>query len=398
MAEARAPLAVLNRERISLLGKELQTSLREIADALVPSAAGSGALASASGMSAAFASRLLKALRQDEPTAVVFHLPGPAPLRRFVDGAVAAGAPATLGPPAHRAIAQLERCIREEAGDRSALHAVIAAWQPDHAAAFALARKQEIYRAWSQLKGAAADLNVATVILHPSASAGRLDVLWIMGLLGLRRLRPGATVKLATRRLAASGAEARAPDPLALGEYCQAPPAALEAHAVGETVHYLLGDSGVGLSRAADLLLAEHNRAEIEYGRAAGDPARRSHVFAEVGTPSRALVFDLLVHESLFPGQRPQLSIYDTILDGVADVNDRSRDVDRLDLPETVEALGAGFGALRMEGLPRYQEMLAQVCARAGWDPARLRAWRCRIEFPPHGAQVVLSFASPVTR
>lgn len=398
MAPSPAPLPVLSRERISSLGKELQSVLREIVDALSPAGAGSGALASASGMSAAFASRLTKALRQTDPAAVVFHLPGPAPLRRFVDGALAAGMPAALAPPAHRAIAQLDRCIREEAGDRSALHAVIATWKPDHAAAFALARKQEIYRAWSQLKGAAADLNLATVILHPSDRAGRLDVLWVMGLLGLRRLRPGAPVKLVTRRLAAGNAVARAPDPLALGEFCQSQPAALEAHRVGETVHYMLGDSGVGLSRAADLLLAEHNRAEIEYGRAAGDPERRSHVFAEVGTPSRALVFDLLVHETLFGGQTPQLSIYDTILDGVADVNDRSRDVDALELPETVETLGAGLDALRLDGLPRYREMLARVCERAGWEPARLRAWRCRIEYPPHGAQVVLSFAAPVTR
>jgi hypothetical protein len=398
VTEARAPLAALNRERISILGKDLRSSLLAVADALVPGAAGSGALAAASGMSAAFASRLLKALRQTDATAVVFHLPGPAPLRRFVDAALAAGVPAPLGVAAHRAVAQLERCIREEAGDRSALHAVIAAWQPDHAAEFALARKQEIFRAWSQLKGAAAELNVATVILHPSATAGRLDVLWIMGLLGLRRLRPGATVKLATRRLTAGGEVARAPDPLALGEFCHAPPAALEAHAVGETVHYLLGDSEVGLSGAADLLLAEANRAEIAYGRARGDAARRTHVFAEVGTPSRTLVFDLLVHEALFPGQEPELRLYDTILDGVADVNDPSRDVDLLDLPESVAALGRGLAPLRLDGMPRYQEMLARVCERAGWDPARLRAWRCRVEYPPHGAQVVLAFDAPVTR
>ena len=47
--------------------------------------------------------------------------------------------------------------------------------------------------------------------------------------------------------------------------------------------------------------------------------------------------------------------------------------------------------------MPRYPELPAHLCARLGWDLARLRAWRCRVEFPPYGAQAVLALATPET-
>lgn len=402
--EAR-PQPSLDRARISDLGKDLGRTLQAVLDAMPEAAAGPQALATASGTNKVFTSRLLKALRQSDPVACLYELPGPEPLRRWLDAVRALPIPSPALAAAERAVAQLEACIREEAGDRSALHAALAAWLPAQREEFAQARKQDAFRAWSQLKGAAADLNLAAAFLHPSATAGRVDVVWLMGLIGLRRLRPGATVKLATRRLRGDGVE-RAPEPFAayargggdpfgLREFCAAPAAPVEARRVGETMHYLLGGGGFGLRSAADLLLAEVNRAELPYGRAPGTPPRLNHVFAEVGTPSRALCFDLFVHEDLFPGQDPELFLYDTALEGVADVNDRARDLDRLDLPESVARVSADATGLRLAEMPRYPELPAHLCAGLGWQLDRMRAWRCRIEFPPHGAQVVLALATP---
>ncbi len=390
-----APLTSLAKERIRSLGKDLQQALGAVLDGIRGPDSGPVALAASTGMNPAFASRLMKALRQEDPAAVVYHLPGPEPLRRFVDAAAAAGVPRHICALAERAIADLQHCIRVEAGGRSSLHAVVASWLPEHEAGFALARKQEMFRAWSQLKGAAVRLNLATAMLLPSAQPGRYDVVWIMGLLGLRRTRPGATVKLATRRLAGAGDSARAPDPQALRDFCSGTPASVEARRVGDTMHYLLGGRGVGLGTAADLLFAEVNRGEVRYGRPPGSPPRRSHVFAEIATPCRALVFDLFVHPELFPGQQPALRIYDTAFDGVADVNDPARDVDLLDLPESVAALDSRPAAWRIPEMPRYAELIAHVAAGVGADAARLRPWRCRIEYPPYAAQVVLAFDAP---
>lgn len=397
------PAPALARERVAALGAELRSGLGALVTTL-PAAASAMQAIRATGMNKVFATRLTKALRQDDPVALVYHLPGPEPLRRFVARAREAGLEAAGCDAAATAVDALERCIREEAGGRSALNAVLSAWLPAEQGDYALGRKWDAFRAWSQIKGAAADTSVVTVLLHPSASPGRVDLTCFMGLLGLRRLRPGATVKLATRRLA-SGEAARRPeahsgfadgtDPFRLREFCAAPPAPLEPRRTGETVHYLLGGRAFGLGSAVDMLVAEVNRAELAYGRPPGSQPRLSHVFAESSTPARTLVFDLMVHEDLYPGQDPGLFLYDTTFEGVADVNDPARDLDRLDLPESVEALGPGPAALAIEEMPRYGELIGRICGQLAWEPRRLRTFRCRIEYPPYGAQVVLAFDVP---
>lgn len=393
----------LARDRIAALGGDLRAALDALVQAL-PTASSAMLAVRGAGMNKVFATRLAKALRQEDGVATVYHLPGPEPLRRFVAQARAAGAPADVSAAANAQIDRLDQCIRTEAGNRNALHAVLATWLPSERGGYALSRKQDAHRAWSQIKGASADASIVTVVLHPSATPGSMDLMCFMGLLGLRRLRPGATVKLATRRMApapaarrpeAYSAFASGPDPFGLIEFCTRPAAPLEPRRSGETIHYLLGGGGYGMGSAVDMLMAEVNRAELPYGRPRGSPPRLRHFFAEASTPARALVFDLIVHESLFPGQEPELHLYDTTFEGVADVNDSARDLDRLDLPETVRALGPGLGALAIEEMPRYADLLARVCAQLHWDPARQRTFRCRIEYPPYGAQVVLAFAMP---
>ncbi len=396
-------IPALARERIHALGSALRANLGALLERL-PAASSTMQAVRAAGMNKVFATRIAKAMRQEDPVAVVYHLPGPEPLRRFIAGARAVGVAAAVCAAAAEAVDQLDRCIREDAGGRSALNAVIASWLPAEQKGYALSRKQDAYRAWSQIKGAAADTSVVTVLLHPSATPGRIDLMCFMGLLGLRRLRPGATVKLATRRLAREESSRRpeahsgfadSTDPFGLREFCLAPPAPLEPRRSGDTVHYVLGGRAFGLRSAADMLVAEINRAELAYGRAPGSPPRLSHFFAESSTPAHTLVFDLMVHASLFPGQQPQLFLYDTTFEGVADVNDSTRDLDRLDLPEKVGALGAGLDALSLAEMPRYGELVGRICRLLSWDPAQLRTFRCRIEYPPYGAQVVLAFAVP---
>lgn len=395
----------LAQDRIAALGSELRKALTAVVAALPADSSAMLAVRNGAGMNKVFASRLLKALRQEDPLAVMYHLPGPEPLRRFLAGAEQAEVAESRRRAASAAVESFARLLREEAGGRGGLNALIAAWLPDDEQGdFALGRKQDAFRAWSQIKGAAAETSVVTVILHPSRKAGRVDVVCFMGLLGLRRLRPGASVKLATRRLTRTDAE-RAPeahagfadgsDPFALHEFCAAPPAPIEPRRIGETMHYLLGGRAFGLRSSVDMLLAEVNRAELEYGRAPGSPPRLSHVFAEVSTPVRALLFDLIVHEDLFPGQQPDLFLYDTTFEGCADVNDPTRDLDRLDLPETVRALGGGLAALDAAEMPRYPDLIGRLCQRLEWAPKQLRSFRCRVDYPPYGAQVVLAFATP---
>lgn len=394
----------LTSERVAALGAELSKALNAVVAALPSAVSVMQSVRISTGMNKVFASRLLKALRQSDPISVLYHVPGPEPLRRFLLGAEGAGVGEAMRKTAAQAIDAFERLLREETGGRGGLNALLTAWLPDEQGDFALNRKQDVFRAWSQIKGAAAETSVVTVILHPSQVEGQMDLICFMGLLGLRRMRPAAAVKLATRRLSKRSDE-RAPephagfadgsDPFALHEFCVAPPAPIEPRRFGDTMHYLLGGRAFGLRSAVDMLLVEVNRAELIYGRLPGSPPRLNHFFAEVSTPVRTLIFDVLVHEDLYPGQHPDLFLYDTTFEGVADVNDPARDIDRLDLPESVSGLGKGLDSIDCPEMPRYPQLVARLCDRLAWNTQKLRAFRCRVDYPPYGAQVVLAFATP---
>lgn len=387
---------------ISSTGRDLARSLGRVLDAV-----GSGGpveIAKTLGIDKVLASRALKAARNRDPMAVVFLAPGPDPLRRMLKAASRRGVEAALLDSAERAVDQFDRLIKKHAGDRSALDAILSSWLPEARAEFELRRKQSAFKAISQLKGAVADVNLATVMLGPSADGEHLDVVWISGLLGLHRLRPGAAVKFATRRLDGGDAPRRpmsldghAVDDLEgvrLDQYCTAPPPRLDIVRAGDVVHYTLAGEAFGPRSAVDLVFAEVNRNEMKRFVSAGS-RRKGYVFAEVSTPVRTLHFDVLVHAEVYPGADPELCIYDTALDGVANINDPGRDIDRMDMLESIQSLGVGPSRWRSGDVPNYAELVREVCVKLDWNAQAFRGYRCRIDYPMYGSQIAMAFDPP---
>ncbi len=233
----------------------------------------------------------------------------------------------------------------------------------------------------------------------------------MIALLGLQRLRPGGRIKFATRRVPSlaqntDGEPPRRPqtldgepvdgfDGLRLDAFSSKPPVELEVHRGGDVVHYTLADHGFGPRSATDLVFAEVNRQELpRYVPAVEAAGRKRHVFVEVNAPSKVLLFDVLVHEDLVTSE-PSLYIYDTAFEGIANVNDRARDIDRLDLLESIQPLGLGTHRFRAAEVPWYTELLGTICGKLGWDAYRFRGHRCRIDYPIYGSQVVVAFDAP---
>ena len=109
--------------------------------------------------------------------------------------------------------------------------------------------------------------------------------------------------------------------------------------------------------------------------------------------PVASLVFDVFLHRDAFPGSDPELVVFDTGYDGIANVNDRSRDIDRVDLDESVEFLGADLSRAHAPEIANYPAMLAHLGERYGWEAADFRGYRTRIRYPVYGWQVSMSFA-----
>ncbi len=387
--------------RIHRTGEELLAALRGVLDAIPGSPRGPQALATRLGIDKVLASRILAAVRSADPLFVVHRAPGPEPLRRTVSAIAREGVDAALVLRAERAVDDFERLIRDEIGDRQSLEAIVSAWVPEARREFELRRKQSAFKALSHLRGAMVNALTATVFLAPSADdPERLDVVWVNGLIGLLRLRPSAAVKLATRRF---GPEPRQRQPLTLdrepierlshvlGEFSSSPLPPFEVVRAGDTVHYVLGGEGYGPRSAVDLVMAEVNLSEMRRTVPAGS-GRKGYVFAEVSIPAAVMQLDAFVHEGVYPGATPSIRVYDTAFEGVADANDRARDIDALDVAETVESLGTGLSGCRSADVPRYTDLLRQVCARMRWSPESFRGYRCRVEYPLYGTQVTMLF------
>ena len=394
--------------RVGDVGRDLASSGRRVLEELPDRPEGPILFAKAMGINKATASRMLRALASDEPLATVQLIPGPDPLRAFAAAARRRGATPEAVVAFNRAVDAFDDLIRAEAGDRSGLDAVLTAWLPEARETFELQRKQAVFRNISQLRGRLAKLNLATALLHPAPGGEHLDVVWVHGHLGLQRLRPGVPLNFTSRRVPASHGPGTAPlaprrpltldgvevadvGGLLLPECCSRPLPAVRVEPAGDRVHYLLAGDDFGPRSAADVVFAEVNRAELPRYVPA-EPRRKRYVYADVAVPAERLVFDLLIHRDVLGAGEPGLAIYDTATRGVADVNDPSRDTDRLDLRESLLPLGSGLSRCRVAEAAWYAPLLGRACERMGWRPEELRAYRLRVDYPLYGSQFVLTY------
>jgi hypothetical protein len=395
--------AVSIESRIGLVGKRLASALRAVIDAMPGGPYRPNELARTLGIKKDLSSRVLRASRRKDPVAVVHLMPGPAPLRQLLRAAADKSVdPETLRE-GEEAVRQFDLLIHQEAGDRTSLDAIISTCLPDAREKFELFNKQAVHRGMAQLKGSMADVTANAAILHPAADGERLDGVWLCGLLGLRRIRPNAVVHFYSRQL---GPSATTQSPLTLDRepveslrglllqpFCSSPMPSIQAQHHGTTVHYMLASNTIGPQSAVDLFFAELTPRCMRRYR---DGTQRMYgPSVEITTPTRTLIFDVLMHEDVYPGCEPTLLVYDTAVNGVAEMNDQARDIDRLDVVESVHALGRGSSKWRVSEMPDYVEVVRHVLQKLGWDGERFRGYRCRVQYPIYGSQVYLAFVAP---
>jgi len=353
----------------------------------------------------AVTSRLLKATAQRDPFEVLHLLPGPEPLRKITLRLAALEFDANLLEAADAAVAEFDQLISEEAGTRPALNALIAPHLPGAREKLELASRYSIFRGISQLKGVQGELWMGTAIVTPSPDkADRLDLTWLNGAVAIQRLRPGVSVRFSYRRDDPPATQEQEADDIpglglaSLEHFCINPPAKLEARRDGETIHYTLPGDVLGPRDQVDMFVVDHHPASM---RRYADPeafARdraRSAFFVEPAIPVANLLFDVILHEDAFPGTEPELFFYDTGYNGIANVNDAARDLDRVEIVAPIEMLGTDFARYSAAELASYGPMLQHLGQRFGWDSRRFRGYRLRLQYPVHGWQVSMAFRQP---
>jgi hypothetical protein len=326
-------------------------------------------------------------------------MPGPEPLRRLLRAAERKKVDPALIAEARSAVDRFAQLIDVDAGDRSNLDAIISGWLPDARQRVELIAKQSVYRGMSQLLGMSSEAEQHCHILHPSRdAAGHADLLWIAATRGLRRVRPGLvvtydTVHFAAPMLTVTGRPVEGLDGLLLADFCSQPLPQLSVSRTNDIVRYTLSGDDVGVQSAVNLahgtLLPQAKR----LNSSVDEPSQRTTVAVGVATPTRVLLFDVLLHPDVYPDQQPRLKLFRTA--GVFDRSQARHDADRLDTLETVQFLGRGIAKFRAAEMPAFQNIVRFVCAERGWDAEALRGFRCRIEFPMYSSEVVLEFDLP---
>lgn len=392
-------------DRIITVSRGLRQSMLAVLEDVPGWPCGPQAVADALGLDKVLTSRLLAATRATDPLITAHRIPGPDPLRRLLRAAGDQGFDADRIATAASAVERFERLIRDDAGGRSQLDSVLSSYSRETRRTYEARHKHWAFKGLSHLFGYASDLEFVAAFLTPSADSTHLDDVDLIASFGLRRLRPGVSIRFSSRYswtderedpgapFSLDGNRLEGTQAGRLDRFCESPPARLDVERLGDQTWFSLAGDGFGDRARVDLMVAAARRASLPRF-APPDAMRRTGIAAYVEHPTKLLVFDVFVHRSIGMAF-PELRLYDTTIDGTANPNDLTRDPDRLDLDESIEHVGTGMPAFRSPDVPNYREVVDHVFTSMDWDPTPYDLYRARIEYPLYGAQVSMVFERP---
>jgi len=337
-----------------------------------------------------------------DPLAVTYYMPGVESLRRLSRGAKARSGDPEAIRVFEEAIDAFEQFLHDEVGGRHALDAIASAWLPEARERFEATSRQMAYRAAANLRGVECQTVVSTAIIHPGANPDRYDSVGVQALVGVRRLRPSVPLTISTfdhrddtagrPAFTIDGRPIRPDDTLAevLPQFGRTEPPPLRAVRAGSCLAYQVVGEALGADTASDIVFGEYTPAL--YRRWAMRPDDIAAQMYSVEVPAQRLVLDVVVHPEVWDGQAPELMLYNACPRGMALPYDRSRDMDRVDLLDTARHIGDGVDCGRVAEMPGYVELLYWACEQRGWDPKRLRIYRCDSRYPVYGVQYVMAF------
>lgn len=388
-------------ERMVVVGKMLASSGKALLTSIKVSERTSSDLIKAAGVNKDIAGRFLAAIGKRDPVAVAYYMPGVDSLRRISRGAKRPeNAEAVRSFDA--AVESYEAFLRDVLGGRHALDALASAWLPEARERFESASRQMAYRASANLRGVECQTILNSTLIHPGKDPNRFDAAQISGFMNLRRLKPTVPLTLATfdHRDDTSGLPTLTIDgrPIPndgsieefLPQFGTCDVSALRVLHTGKASFYQLVDQNLGVETASDMVFGQFSQRMFRrWARHEGDISANME---SVEVPAQQLVLDVLVHKDVWPNIEPEMMVYNTGTRGTALPYDRTRDVDRVDLLDSVRNLGWGIDCCRVAAVPRYLDLLRWTCEQRGWNPDEFRVYHCDSRYPPVGMQFTIAF------
>lgn len=400
------------REGLISRAAEVAEELRGTLTPIVEECAGAGrrpaVLARTLKIDRTLAARVLRSIRAGDSVQSLHEIPAPGGLRIFLDAAKAAGVDVDWIGRAAKSVRRFEQLIDEFPGGRAALDAALGGFDENVRQRSSRAAAQAIHRSMTSLLGYQADVMLGSVIIQPSQTGDLLDTVYLLGKLGVRRLRASSPITVFgwrgeqlkgaphTRRVETIDGQVAPENGNAylLTEFTTRPTPPVSLFHREHLYLYTLAESVPPLNVPVDLVSAHVVRNNgLRYS---SDHASFHWETHTPRFPCKVLLADVFVHEDVFPGRSPALTTrLHSIATGAARPDAPAFQLDNVDLAPAVQSLGMDLGGVGSRDLPAYRDMLEHVFGHLGWDPSRFRGYRCRIQYPVPLVSVTFWFDLP---
>jgi hypothetical protein len=367
------------------LSDQLTTALRAVIASSPLHGLGPMELARELGVDKTLTSRLMAALRANDPLQALSLLPGTAPLRQFVRAARKHGAAAGAVLAAEAELRAFDQELQRTFGTRTRLDTFLADALPGARRRHQESARQAVYRGMAVVKGVSIDQEHITWLVYPSADGERVDMTVLAAYIGIRRLRPTARVRLGSSH-ATTGEQ---PPAKLLREFCRPADLCISTERDGKYTWYEIARGPVTRDAAADVFLSERLSTSMAVDLGKDAPVR---TFGDVVVHAcKRLVLTLLVHEGVWRGCDFGAAVYETALRGLVHLSTlEGREGDLIDLGLSVKRGERAADVLEDGAAWGQREMLRGLCGPLGLELDAFRGFGLEVRYPLYSSEVLL--------
>jgi hypothetical protein len=280
-------------------------------------------------------------------------------------------------------------------GGRAALDTVAADWSPATRERAENSARQSIFRSMSSLLGVVAESAFETVFIQPSENPDWVDSIYIVGKLGMRRLRAGGPITAFGRSsnsttspkppsfrpvLTLDGRCSEDPRAYLLEEFSSQPLPPLQSVRNASFDFMLLPAAVPPINVPVSLVFGQLLERSGSRPRKPGDePYSETHT---PRIPSKTFVFDLLVREDTFDKAPTLTAALQGIVSGGISPDSPDFRRDEVAITANMETLRLGLPDIECTELPNYPDLVDHVFGSVEWDRSRFIGYRCRMRYP----------------
>lgn len=305
--------------------------------------------------------------------------------------------------------AEYEALIAKSTGDREQFESMVMSFTDSpEAAQVGVQLRKSAFKVDVHYFGTSAETLAVGMLFHPGSVPGKVDVVSVRTMLGLRRLRASTDVIIERAKVgtdqtgrpntyllptALDQDAAREYSAAIVPEFCSEPilPLTTTVDELGN-VRTVLEHRDLGVGEEVDLTTARIYRDSTFSPTPDGRDQLEGLV--EIARPTKLQIIDTIVHRPTWPRMIPTTGVYAHL---------PSRDpahlgsAVKLPFHERIACLGSGADVLRVNEVPRYRDLVAYACRKVGWNIDDMDVYRLRIEYPLMDTNVLFRLEVPPT-